>query len=172
MVIFNILGTNWLFAFIRVLLLLTVKGSVKRYKREGFLNGEDKFSLRETFGLVEKETGYSAPRRGELSSFCLRRVTFFSWRKMSCSAPRRGSLSFVSDGSLSFLGERGTFRAPARVTFGHSPKSDQKVCLKPQVSRLPARYALWFSAACTARSRGFSFVVRIKGLSLRLRRCR
>ncbi len=32
------------------------------------------------------------------------------------------------------------FRAPARVTFGRSPKSDQKVCLKPKVSRLPARY--------------------------------
>ena len=27
----------------------------------------------------------------------------------------------------------------ARVTFGRSPKSDQKRCLKPQVSRLPAR---------------------------------
>ena len=25
----------------------------------------------------------------------------------------------------------------ARVTFGHSPKSDQKDCLKPQVSKLP-----------------------------------
>ena len=35
------------------------------------------------------------------------------------------------------------FRAPARVTFGRSPNSDQKVCLKPQVSRLPARYALF-----------------------------
>ena len=44
-------------------------------------------------------------------------------------------------GVLSFLGERGEFRAPARVTFGRSPKSDQKVCLKPKVSRLPARYA-------------------------------
>ena len=28
---------------------------------------------------------------------------------------------------------------PARVTFGRSPKSDQKACLKPQASRLPAR---------------------------------
>ena len=36
---------------------------------------------------------------------------------------------------------KGPFRAPARVTFGRSPKSDQKVCLKPKVSRLPARYA-------------------------------
>ena len=35
------------------------------------------------------------------------------------------------------------FRAPARVTFGRSPKSDQKVCLKPKVSRLPARYTLF-----------------------------
>ena len=30
----------------------------------------------------------------------------------------------------------------ARVTFGRSPKSDQKVCLKPQVSRLPARLTM------------------------------
>ena len=75
-------------------------------------------------------------------------------------------------GVLSFLGERGSFRAPARVTFGRSPKSDQKVCLKPKVSRLPARYVPLLSAACTTRSRGFYFVVRIKGLSLRLRRCR
>ena len=30
-------------------------------------------------------------------------------------------------------------RPRARVTFGRSPKSDQKRCLKPQVSRLPAR---------------------------------
>ena len=37
---------------------------------------------------------------------------------------------------------KGVFRAPARVTFGRSPKSDQKGCLKPKVSRLPARYAL------------------------------
>ena len=29
-------------------------------------------------------------------------------------------------------------RPRARFTFGRSPKSDQKVCLKPQVSRLPA----------------------------------
>ena len=33
-------------------------------------------------------------------------------------------------------------RPRARVTFGRSPKSDQKVCLKPQVSRLPARLAM------------------------------
>ena len=80
--------------------------------------------------------------------FCLRRVTF---------SPKS---------------DEGIFRAPARVTFGRSPKSDQKVCLKPKVSRLPARYALWFSAACTTRSREFYFVVRSKGLSPRLRRCR
>ena len=48
-----------------------MKGSVKRDKRNGFLNGEDKFSLRETFGLVEKETGCFAPRRGELSFVAL-----------------------------------------------------------------------------------------------------
>ena len=33
----------------------------------------------------------------------------------------------------------GVPRLRARVTFGRSPKSDQKRCLKPQVSRLPAR---------------------------------
>ena len=49
---------------------------------------------------------------------------------------------FASEGVLSFPVDGGEFRAPARVTFGRSPKSDQKVCLKPQVSRLPARYAL------------------------------
>ena len=85
---------------------------------------------------------------GELSSVCLRRVTFFLWRK------------------------KGAFRAPARVTFGRSPKSDQKGCLKPKVSRLPARYALRLLAVCTTRSRGFDFVVRSKGSSLRLHRCR
>ena len=35
--------------------------------------------------------------------------------------------------------ERTIPRFRARVTFGRSPKSDQKRCLKPQVSRLPAR---------------------------------
>ncbi len=51
------------------------------------------------------------------------------------------SVFFYADrGLFSFSSEKGTFRAPARVTFGRSPKSDQKVCLKPQVSRLPARY--------------------------------
>ena len=49
---------------------------------------------------------------------------------------------FAPGGLLSFPGEKREFRAPARVTFGRSPKSDQKVCLKPKVSRLPARYAL------------------------------
>ena len=38
---------------------------------------------------------------------------------------------------LFFEGRIPHFRA--RVTFGRSPKSDQKRCLKPQVSRLPAR---------------------------------
>ena len=46
---------------------------------------------------------------------------------------------FASGGLFSFSSEKGIFRAPARVTFGRSPKSDQKVCLKPKVSRLPAR---------------------------------
>ena len=64
------------------------------------------------------------------------------------------------------------FRAPARVTFGHSPKSDQKGCLKPKVSRLPARYGLLSLVVFTARSREFDFAVPSKGSSLRLRRCR
>ena len=49
------------------------------------------------------------------SLFCLRRPHFF---------PRR---------------QERVPRFRARVTFGRSPKSDQKRCLKPQVSRLPAR---------------------------------
>ena len=41
-----------------------------------------------------------------------------SKKKQGVSRPGAGSfLLFVADGSLSFLGERGTFRAPARVTF-------------------------------------------------------
>ena len=94
---------------------------------------------------------------------------------MKKEPPDGGSFSCLllgHGGVLSFLGERGEFRAPARVTFGRSPKSDQKVCLKPKVSRLPARYASLLSAASTARSQEFNFVVRAKGLSLRLRRCR
>ena len=39
---------------------------------------------------------------------------------------------------VSRLRPRGDIPCPrARVTFGHSPKSDQKDCLKPQVSKLP-----------------------------------
>ena len=82
------------------------------------------------------------------------------------------SFSFLPPAGYFLSRKEGVFRAPARITFGHSPKSDQKVCLKPKVSRLPARYILWLSVVCTARSRGFFFVVRIKGSSLRLRRCR
>ena len=44
-------------------------------------------------------------------------------------------------------------RPRARVTFGHSPKSDQKRCLKPQVSRLPARLGYAENLlSCTTRS--------------------
>ena len=39
-------------------------------------------------------------------------------------------------------GGEGVPRLRARVTFGRSHKSDQKVCLKPKVSSLPARYAV------------------------------
>ena len=59
---------------------------------------------------------FRAPEHGSLfSGFCLRRPHFFQRRK----------------------GKVPRFRA--RVTFGRSPKSDQKRCLKPRVSRLPAR---------------------------------
>ena len=75
----------------------------------------------------------------------MRRKSLPTGRKNEKEPPDGGSFSFLLlgfGGVLSFLGERGEFRAPARVTFGRSPKSDQKVCLKPKVSRLPARYAL------------------------------
>ena len=59
--------------------------------------------------------GRGCLRRVTFLSFCLRRFHFFQQRKGNVPCPR------------------------ARATFGRSPKSDQKRCLKPQVSRLPAR---------------------------------
>ena len=47
---------------------------------------------------------------------------------------------FLPPPALLYLPPAGSVPRPrARVTFGRSPKSDQKRCLKPQVSRLPAR---------------------------------
>ena len=43
------------------------------------------------FLSLAKEELFRAPAR--VTFLCLRRVTFFSWRKRSCSAPRRGALS-------------------------------------------------------------------------------
>ena len=54
-------------------------------------------------------------------------------RRRSCFALRRDPLLIASGGTRAVPCLR------ARVTFGRSPKSDQKGCLKPQVSRLPAR---------------------------------
>ena len=56
-------------------------------------------------------------------------------------APERGSLLAAATCCLfSLMPPAGNVPRPrARVTFGRSPKSDQKRCLKPQVSRLPAR---------------------------------
>ena len=52
----------------------------------------------------------------------------------------RGAFFFLSPtGHFLSLAKEELFRAPARVTFGRSPKSDQKVCLQPKVSRLPAQ---------------------------------
>ena len=65
---------------------------------------------------VPSGTGRFWPQRpANFSLLCLRRFHFFQQRKGDAPCPR------------------------ARVTFGRSPKSDQKRCLKPQVSRLPAR---------------------------------
>ena len=90
-----------------------------------------------------------------------------------CSAPAGAGNFLLMPSAGYFLSrKKEVFRAPARVTFGHSPKSDQKGCLKPKVSRLPTRYVLLLSAVYTTRSREFDFVVRSKGSSLRLRRCR
>ena len=67
-----------------------------------------------------------------------RPVRFFS--KGIFRAPARHP--FARGGRLLFFSMPPAERVPrprARVTFGRSPKSDQKRCLKPQVSRLPAR---------------------------------
>ena len=95
--------------------------------------------------------------------------SFFGVAEGFCSA---GYPFFLPTAGYFLSRKKGAFRAPARVTFGRSPKSDQKGCLKPKVSRLPARYARLLLVAFTARSREFDFVVRTKGSSLRLRRCR
>ena len=68
-------------------------------------------------------------RRGCVKPACHRQD------EKSCRKRGRGCFSALP-------ASKGVFRAPARVTFGRSPKSDQKVCLKPKVSRLPARYAV------------------------------
>ena len=63
--------------------------------------------------------------------------------RLFCHASGRAPVGAgVPDGPYRFssvppIGGIPRFRA--RVTFGRSPKSDQKRCLKPQVSRLPAR---------------------------------
>ena len=60
-------------------------------------------------------------------------------RHVSGRAPRRGRRP-RRPVARSFHASGGNIpRSRARVTFGRSPKSDQKRCLKPQVSRLPAR---------------------------------
>ena len=62
-------------------------------------------------------------------------------RRTQIDAPRRGRRP-RRPVARSFHASGGNIpRSRARVTFGRSPKSDQKVCLKPQVSRLPARLA-------------------------------
>ena len=72
-------------------------------------------SLYRTNGEISPvERGSGSGNVGD-SGLCLRRFRFFQQRKGNVPCPR------------------------ARVTFGGSPKSDQKRCLKPQVSRLPAR---------------------------------
>ena len=72
-------------------------------------------SLYRTNGEISPvERGSGSGNVGD-SGLCLRRFRFFQQRKGNVPCPR------------------------ARVTFGRSPKSDQKRCLKPQVSRLPAR---------------------------------
>ena len=86
-------------------------------------------------------------RRGELSSFCLRRVTFFPLAKEGHSAPRRGELSFVSDGSLSFPGERGVVPRPGAGSFPLSPTGHFLSLAKEELFRAPARGAFLFYAS-------------------------
>lgn len=69
-------------------------------------------------------------------------MPFFSVLKLSpyrAVALKRPSLFLPPAAPFLPAAERTIPRFRARVTFGRSPKSDQKRCLKPQVSRLPAR---------------------------------
>ncbi len=72
-------------------------------------------------------------RHRRRSDRSLRRPHFFQQPARGGFALRRDPLLIASGGT------RAVPRLRARVTFGRSPKSDQKGCLKPQVSRLPAR---------------------------------
>ena len=65
---------------------------------------------------------------------------FPEYRRTQIDAPRRGRRPRRPVAFLFPHASGEEYSAPrARVTFGRSPKSDQKCCLKPQVSRLPAR---------------------------------
>ena len=76
----------------------------------------------------------------DLAFFAPHPVRIF--RRSSIDAPRRGRRP-RRPVARSFHASGGNIpRSRARVTFGRSPKSDQKVCLKPQVSRLPARLTM------------------------------
>ena len=78
---------------------------------------------------------------------CLRQAGL-TYRKYACAVlPSAGRKILPKEEGRGVLFRRGCVkggvpRLRARVTFGRSPKSDQKVCLKPKVSRLPARYAV------------------------------
>ena len=75
--------------------------------------------------------------RGGIFAFCRGGVLPRPWH--FAAAP---VMHFVGAGVLNgpFIFSEGRVPRPrARVTFGRITKSDQKCCLKPQVSRLPAR---------------------------------
>ena len=87
------------------------------------------------------------PKEGEGGAFppCLRQGGL-TYRKYACAVlPSAGRKILPKEGERVLFRtacvKGGVPRLRARVTFGRSPKSDQKGCLKPKVSRLPARYA-------------------------------
>ena len=86
-------------------------------------------------------------RRGSVPAHCRgrrpRRPAILFPKGMFRASERRSLLAAATCRLFPCMPPAGNVPRPrARVTFGRSPKSDQKVCLKPQVSRLPARLTM------------------------------
>ena len=82
---------------------------------------------------------------------------FCQQRQGGIPRPGAGHLFPLSPtGHFLSLAREELFRAPARVTFGRSPKSDQKVCLKPnaQPRRQPGQIQIVANGHTASHQRG------------------